>query len=431
MPKERRRSLREAAVSRASPLGDGGGAGKERRFSTDQQQQQEEHQSSMEEEEQQELQRSSEHSGPGRGGPVPQVTITAAAADGLAELEENMDEVNGPLRRKLSNSSISSNGSSAAMEESEDDILSDNETKSKGIVTLEHLGDSGEAKAWWKLKTVVHWPLVASHRKRLSWVQLAGHKGSFKAAEEGTILKKYSENEKRCFESLRDDALQRFVPAYHGVVERDGDLFLQMNDLLVNFDGPNNQLMRAVSYLKGFVKFGPSEPTTEPHVSCVTHILCFHQHTHTQTHTHTHTLSHKRKADGTCHTDFKKTRSREDVTQVFRDFVSENGNIISSYIRRLEEIKQALKASEFFMKHEVIGSSLLFIHNHSERAEVWLIDFGKTTPLPDGQTVDHWSPWQEGNREDGYLWGLENLLHTLTSLNTECSPQRVHTQRSL
>ncbi|XP_022528266.2 inositol-trisphosphate 3-kinase A [Astyanax mexicanus] len=453
MPKERRRSLREAAVSRASPLGDGGGAGKERRFSTDQQQQQEEHQSSMEEEEQQELQRSSEHSGPGRGGPVPQVTITAAAADGLAELEENMDEVNGPLRRKLSNSSISSNGSSAAMEESEDDILSDNETKSKGIVTLEHLGDSGEAKAWWKLKTVVHWPLVASHRKRLSWVQLAGHKGSFKAAEEGTILKKYSENEKRCFESLRDDALQRFVPAYHGVVERDGDLFLQMNDLLVNFDGPNvmdckmgvrtyqeEELERAREKPKlrrdlynKMLEVDSEAPTAEEQKQQAITKPRYMQWRESLSSTNTlgFRIEGVKKADGTCHTDFKKTRSREDVTQVFRDFVSENGNIISSYIRRLEEIRQALKASEFFMKHEVIGSSLLFIHNQAERAEVWLIDFGKTTPLPDGQTVDHWSPWQEGNREDGYLWGLENLLHTLTSLNTECSPQRVHTQRSL
>lgn len=88
----------------------------------------------------------------------------------------------------------------------------------------------------------------------------------------------------------------------------------------------------------------------------------------------------------------------------------------NSYITRLEEIKRALKASEFFKKHEVIGSSLLFIHDHTERAEVWLIDFGKTTALPDGQYLDHYRPWEEGNREDGYLWGLDNLLQTLSSL---------------
>jgi len=68
---------------------------------------------------------------------------------------------------------------------------------------------------------------------------------------------------------------------------------------------------------------------------------------------------------------------------------------------------------------QVIGSSLLFIHDHKERAEVWLIDFGKTTPLPEGQKLDHYRPWEEGNREDGYLWGLDNLKQTLSLLARE------------
>lgn len=72
-----------------------------------------------------------------------------------------------------------------------------------------------------------------------------------------------------------------------------------------------------------------------------------------------------------------------------------------------------------FHVFKVIGSSLLFIHDHTERAEVWLIDFGKTTPLPDGQNLDHYRAWEEGNREDGYLWGLDNLLQTLSSLARE------------
>ncbi|XP_016400065.1 inositol-trisphosphate 3-kinase A-like [Sinocyclocheilus rhinocerous] len=311
---------------------------------------------------------------PGRGCLVPQVTITSDGDSREITEEDLEEEVNGRLRRKLSNSSISSNGSSTAFDESEDDILSDNETKSKGIVTLEHLGDSVDSgeqiNAWWKLKTIVSCPLVTSQRRRLSWVQLAGHKGSFKAGDEGSILKKFSENEKLCFERLKEDALHSFVPSYYGVVERDGELFLKMKDLLAKFDLPN--VMDC--------KMGRGE---------------------------------------TCKTDFKKTRSKEDVIQVFKDFVEGNKNITNSYITRLEDIKQALKASEFFKKHEVIGSSLLFIHNHTERAEVWLIDFGKTTPLPDGQNLDHYRPWEEGNREDGYLWGLDNLLQTLSSLARE------------
>lgn len=67
---------------------------------------------------------------------VPQVTITPDGGCSQEIEQEDWADVDGPLRRNMSNSSISSAGSSI---ESEDDILSDNETKSKGNITLEHL----------------------------------------------------------------------------------------------------------------------------------------------------------------------------------------------------------------------------------------------------------------------------------------------------
>lgn len=62
---------------------------------------------------------------------------------------------------------------------------------------------------------------------------------------------------------------------------------------------------------------------------------------------------------------------------------------------------------------QVIGSSLLFVHDHSSKASVWMIDFGKTTPVPDTSKLQHNIPWAEGNREDGYLIGLTSLITSL------------------
>ncbi|CAG5866465.1 unnamed protein product [Menidia menidia] len=373
---------------------------------------------------------------------VPQVTITPEDGGSSREIQQEDwdDAVECSLRRKLSSSSISSTGSSAV--ESEDDLLSDNESQSKGIITLEHLVDPGEQiKPWWKLKTYVRWPLTATQRRKLSWVQLAGHKGNFKAADEGTILKKFSENEMECFVKLRDDALLPFVPGYHGVVEKDGESFLHMTDLLANFNHPNvmdckmgvrtyleEELVRArerpkprEDLYKKMVEVDSNGPTPQEHSQRGVTKPRYMQWRETLSSTHTlgFRIEGTKKHDGTCRTNFKKTRSKQDVIQVFKDFVGGDANLIKSYLNKLKEIRQALNASHFFRQHEVIGSSLLFIHDHTGKAQVWIIDFGKTTALPEGQTLKHDVPWQEGNREDGYLWGLENLFCTLESASNE------------
>lgn len=120
----------------------------------------------------------------------------------------------------------------------------------------------------------------------------------------------------------------------------------------------------------------------------------------------------------------------------------------TTYLQRLEELRSVLEESYFFKTHEVgrsffaesiiaaassdhhlycvahpsppsppsppllqvVGSSLLFVHDASGKASIWMIDFGKTVPLPHPMTLNHRTPWVEGNREDGYLWGMDNLI---------------------
>lgn len=214
-----------------------------------------------------------------------------------------------------------------------------------------------------------------------------------------------------------------------------------MTDLLANFDLPNvmdckigvrtyleEELVRArerpkprEDLYKKMVQVDSEGPSAQEHSQHGVTKPRYMQWRETMSSTNTlgFRIEGIKKCDGTCRTDFKKTRSEQDVILVFKDFVGGQANIKKSYLSRLTEIRQALETSEFFKRHEVIGSSLLFIHDHTGNAQIWIIDFGKTTALPEGQVLSHDIPWQEGNREDGYLWGLENLIHTLESVSNE------------
>ncbi|XP_054827502.1 inositol-trisphosphate 3-kinase A isoform X2 [Eublepharis macularius] len=306
--------------------------------------------------------------------------------------------------RRLSTSSLSSTGSSSLFEDSEDDLLSDSEGRSQGIVHLEHGEETHQKKAWQTIKTIVNLPVISPFKKRYSWVQLAGHTGSFKAADGGTILKRYSENEEKCFKLLVKDQLYSCVPIFHGVVERDGESYIQLDDLLTNFEGPcvMDCKMGIRTYLEEELTKAREKPKLRKDM-------------------------YKKMIDVDPLAPTAEENSQHAVTKPrymqWRETISSSANlgfriegIKKKYLKRLYEIRNILESSDFFKRHEVIGSSLLFVHDDSGHANVWLIDFGKTTLLPDGQTLDHRIPWQEGNREDGYLLGLDNLIDILESI---------------
>ena len=81
---------------------------------------------------------------------------------------------------------------------------------------------------------------------------------------------------------------------------------------------------------------------------------------------------------------------------------------------------------------QLIGSSLLFVHDLNS-AGIWMIDFGKTTPIPDHITIDHKTQWQVGNHEDGYLLGIENLIEIFSDIvsNLNSKPSNLEEKGAL
>lgn len=57
----------------------------------------------------------------------------------------------------------------------------------------------------------------------------------------------------------------------------------------------------------------------------------------------------------------------------------------------------------------------MFVHDR-HNANVWLIDFAKTLVLPEEIHISHDSNWIVGNHEDGYLIGINNLIHIFSTM---------------
>uniref|UniRef100_A0A8C3YCD7 Kinase n=1 Tax=Catagonus wagneri TaxID=51154 RepID=A0A8C3YCD7_9CETA len=355
--------------------------------------------------------------------PVPRLIITPETPEPEAQPVGPPSQVEG-----------SSGGFSSAssFDESEDDVVAG------GGGTSDPEDRSGN-KPWKKPKTVLKYsPFVVSFRKHYPWVQLSGHSGNFQAGEDGWILKRFCQCEQRSLEQLMRDPLRPFVPAYYGMVQRDGQAFNQMEDLLADFESPSimDCKMGSRTYLEEelvkarerprprkdmyekMVAVDPGAPTPEEHAQGAVTKPRYMQWRETMSSTSTlgFRIEGIKKADGTCNTNFKKTQKLEQVTKALEDFVDGNCEILRKYVARLEELREALENSPFFKTHEVVGSSLLFVHDHTGLAKVWMIDFGKTVALPDHQTLSHRLPWAEGNREDGYLWGLDNMIRLFQGL---------------
>ncbi|XP_055641403.1 uncharacterized protein LOC129778502 isoform X1 [Toxorhynchites rutilus septentrionalis] len=296
---------------------------------------------------------------------------------------------------------------------------------------------------WRKLRNIVQWtPFFQTYKKqRYPWVQLAGHQGNFKAGpDQGTVLKKLCPKEEKCFKVLMKDVLRPYVPEYKGQVNSDDgeSTYIQLQDLLSDFYQPcvmdckigvrtylEEELSKAKEKPKlrkdmyeKMIQIDQNAPTEEEHrakgVTKPRYMVW--RETISSTSTLGFRIEGIKKSDGTSSKDFKTTKSREQICEAFREFTEGFPHALPKYIQRLQAIRATLGFSEFFKRHEVIGSSLLFVHDR-HNASVWLIDFAKTVALPEDICTTHDSKWKVGNHEDGYLIGINNLIDIFSEVS--------------
>lgn len=75
-------------------------------------------------------------------------------------------------------------------------------------------------------------------------------------------------------------------------------------------------------------------------------------------------------------------------------------------------MRLGVERSEFFSTHEVVGSSIFIVFDNV-RTNAWIIDFAKSVRVPEDVTLNHRKPWELGNHEDGFLFGLDNLIEVI------------------
>ncbi|XP_057377176.1 inositol-trisphosphate 3-kinase homolog isoform X2 [Daphnia carinata] len=290
---------------------------------------------------------------------------------------------------------------------------------------------------------------VLLKNRRSSWVQLSGHPGSFAPAGLGTLWKKQGSdnNEQVVYEALMKDSASDIVPKYYRDVSYQGESFIEMQDLLHGFTDPNvidikmgtrtflesevtNTAARSDLYQK-MVKVDPTAPTREENeLQAVTKLRY---------------MTFREQQSSSCSLGFrieaikfqgkppvselKTVQTREAVQSMLKVFLGRGPHVRNQILSRLKHIRQKFQESPYFQTHEVVGSSILIIYD-SQHVGAWVIDFAKTLSLPDGVSVSHRQPWQQGNHEEGWLTGIDNLIQDIEALHCDASnAKEMHLKR--
>ncbi|XP_037869416.1 inositol-trisphosphate 3-kinase homolog isoform X1 [Bombyx mori] len=278
------------------------------------------------------------------------------------------------------------------------------------------------------------------------WFQLAGHPGSLAPAGPGTVWKRRAAGdhpghnpERDAYEALAACPHMRgVIPRYYRELEYDGERFIELQDLLHGFRNPHvmdikmgtrtfledevsNAHARADLYEK-MVRLDPNAPTESEHAARAVTKLRYMQFREQRSSSAEQgfRIEAVKLPGEPALTDLQKIREPHQLAATVARFLGNDERARREIASRLREIRDHFERSDFFKSHEIVGSSIFIIYD-DERVGAWLIDFAKTRKIPTGSQVNHRAPWQQGNHEEGFLFGLDRLIQTIET--AKLSPQ--------
>lgn len=270
------------------------------------------------------------------------------------------------------------------------------------------------------------------------WFQLAGHPGSLAPAGPGTVWKRRASGDHPGHNPERDayEALGACpymcaaIPRYYRELEYGGERFIELQDLLHGFRDPHvmdikmgtrtfledevsNARARSDLYEK-MVRLDPSAPTESEHAAHAVTKLRYMQFREQRSSSAEQgfRIEAVKLPGAPPLTDLQNVREPHQLGATVARFLGDNIRARRAIATRLREIRDLFERSDFFKTHEIVGSSIFIIYD-DERAGAWLIDFAKTRPVPEGAEITHRTPWEQGNHEEGFLFGLDRLIQTI------------------
>lgn len=270
------------------------------------------------------------------------------------------------------------------------------------------------------------------------WFQLAGHPGSLAPAGPGTVWKRRAPGdhaghnpERDAYEALGScPHMSSAIPQFYRELEYGGERFIELQDLLYGFRNPHvmdvkmgtrtfledevsNARARTDLYEK-MVRLDPNAPTEGEHAAKAVTKLRYMQFREQRSSSAEQGFRIEAvKLPGSPPlTDLQNVREPHQLTAAVARFLGKNESARKAIAARLKQIRDLFEHSEFFKSHEIVGSSIFIIYD-DERVGAWLIDFAKTRKVPGGAKVSHRAPWEQGNHEEGFLFGLDRLIQTI------------------
>ncbi|XP_037959782.1 inositol-trisphosphate 3-kinase homolog [Teleopsis dalmanni] len=278
--------------------------------------------------------------------------------------------------------------------------------------------------------------------KPQGWMQLSGHPESIVPTTTGIVRKRVTslaDSEVEAYNLLcQETQTAKIIPQFYGTLQMNGEHFIELQDLLSGFKDPcvmdikmgcrtflesevTNKTIRPDLYQK-MIAVDPYAPTAEEReAQAITKLryMTFRE-SKSSSQTKGFRIEAIRLRGRSPVKDLKTVCTDEQIEQTIEEFLNAKRSVHKELIKRLKYIRNVIEKSQFFQRHEIVGSSIFIVYD-DEKVGVWLIDFAKSRQLPVDIHVTHRAEWQPGNREEGLLKGMDELINAFEAVYTSNS----------